>query len=590
MLSRLARHGVTDRVVLAPHEPVAPEPWKVALPRLRNGEKLRIALIGVLAQQKGAAIAAAVAEAADPALLEIHLIGYPEHTLPEPAERAIICTGEYEDADLPRLLAKLEPHLVWFPAQWPETYSYTLSAAIEAGLPIVAASIGAFPERLRSRPLTWLVEPAASTQTWLETFSTIRRALLAGAAPPAQPREPQPDFYADDYLRVEPARTRHGFSRPGRTSVVVIPERFDSGPLTPCAYIRLLQPLDHLAAAAGLDLVVADAEEALHYRPDVIVTQRYAVQGEEAGEALLRHCRQHGITLLYDLDDDLLHIPREHPDGRLLRKHRRDVERMLRGASIVWVSTEGLRQRLAALRPDARVVGNGLDERLWGQAQTDRIHRVPTRILLMGTTTHDADFAIVEPALARLHDTFGGRVGIDLIGFSSRTTLPGWINRISPPVGATLSYPGFVDWITHGSRAGMGWDIGLAPLADTPFNRCKSSIKLMDYAALGLAIVASDGAVYRATLEGAGLLVPNSAVAWFDALAGLIRTPRRRRDLAEQARAIGWRLAAQTERRLAAWRELCCPALSTRTQGPVPKARSPARRQAVGAVAIAGPG
>lgn len=31
----------------------------------------------------------------------------------------------------------------------------------------------------------------------------------------------------------------------GRTNVVVIPERIGAGSLGPCAYIRLLQPLDH---------------------------------------------------------------------------------------------------------------------------------------------------------------------------------------------------------------------------------------------------------------------------------------------------------------------------------------------------------
>src|SRR2546427_7883740 len=43
----------------------------------------------------------------------------------------------------------LQPDLAWFPAQWPETYSYTLSACLAAGLPIVAPEIGAFPERDR---------------------------------------------------------------------------------------------------------------------------------------------------------------------------------------------------------------------------------------------------------------------------------------------------------------------------------------------------------------------------------------------------------------------------------------------------------
>ena len=146
---------------------------------------------------------------------------------------------------------------------------------------------------------------------------------------------------------------------------MVIPERFSSGALTPCAYIRLLQPLDHPAIGGDLDIVLADADEALNYRADIIVTQRYAVPDLEAADALIRHCREHGITLLYDLDDDLRHIPRDHPDAELLRPRARVVSRLVRGADAVWVSTRSLAATLADLRDDVRVVENGLDERLW---------------------------------------------------------------------------------------------------------------------------------------------------------------------------------------------------------------------------------
>ena len=64
--------------------------------------------------------------------------------------------GEDDFKDLPRLIARVRPHVIWFPGQVPETYSYTLTAAIAAGLPIVASGIGSFPERLEGRPLTWL--------------------------------------------------------------------------------------------------------------------------------------------------------------------------------------------------------------------------------------------------------------------------------------------------------------------------------------------------------------------------------------------------------------------------------------------------
>ena len=111
--------------------------------------------------------------------------------------------------------------------------------------------------------------------------------------------------------------------------------------------------------------MLADAREALAYRADIFVTQRYAVPDIEAADALIRHCRDHGMTLLYDLDDDLRHILRDHPDAVLLRPRTRLVSRMIRGADAVWVSTQALAETLVELHDDIRVVANGLDERLW---------------------------------------------------------------------------------------------------------------------------------------------------------------------------------------------------------------------------------
>jgi GT2 family glycosyltransferase/glycosyltransferase involved in cell wall biosynthesis len=590
--ARLARHSCASRAVVVPHEPVTAGPWPLARPRLARGEKLRVALIGVLAQQKGLATVEALVEAADPSLFSFHLIGYPEQDLPPSLRRRLKVSGEYPEAELPALLAKTNPHVAWFPAQWPETYSFTMSAAIEAGLPIVASRIGAFPERLEGRPHTWLVDPAAPTKDWLDTFGAVREALSNRTKPASVARPAAPDFYANEYLRPPanaplplagevgaqsapgegPApRSPIDLRRPGRTSVVLIPERFGTGPLTPCAYIRLLQPFDHLAADAGLDIVLADAAQAVRYRPDVIVTQRHAVDSLAAAEALHRHCRDHDIALLYDLDDDLLDIPREHADANELRPRARIVELMLRAASAVWVSTPRLKERLARMRVGAAIVPNALDERLWADPPPIRPTRQgPVRILFMGTATHDADFALVEPALARLHEAFPGRVQFEMIGVSNRRDLAEWVHRVPLAVSGNLSYPGFVNWMAQQPA----WDIGIAPLADTPFNRGKSAIKAMDYAALGLAVAASDVAAYRDTVaDGAtGLLVASTEAAWFDALSRLVRDPALRLGLARGARtafAERWTLAAQAELRRAAWREVVAtkPAQPQRTPG-----------------------
>jgi hypothetical protein len=113
--------------------------------------------------------------------------------------------------------------------------------------------------------------------------------------------------------------------------------------------------------------------------------------------------------------------------------------------------------------------------------------------------------------------------------------LPEALNRIGPPTHAARSYPGFVNWLTS---AQPGWHIGLAPLLDTPFNRSKSPLKAMDYAAMGLAVLASDTPVYRGSIADgpAGQLVANDPAAWHAALEWLIRDQALRKATARRAR------------------------------------------------------
>lgn len=569
--ARLAQYGLAERAVVVPHEPVPPGAWTLNPPRLR-GNKLRIAVLGVLAPQKGAHTVMAVAEAADSSL-EFHLIGHPEEGLPDIATDRLTVTGKYEEAELPALLGRVKPHVVWFPAQWPETYSYTLSAALDAGVPVVASRIGAFPERLAGRKLSWLVDPRASTEEWLATFDAVRVALRQPVPRiAAEPAASEP-FYPDRYLQPAAPAVRHSLldlRRPGRIAVVMVPERLENSALSPCAYIRLLLPLDHPDAGADCDFVVADAETAQRYRADVVVTQRYGLPSSAAADAVLAHCRATGARLLYDLDDDLLHIPPDHPEAGELQPRAKLIQRLIRAADAVWVSTPGLARRLDALRPDAVVVPNGLDERLWGAYPPGRgTAHGPVRLLCMGTMTHQADFALIQPALDRLKQDFGGRVEIDMLGFTDAPDLPDWLNRLSMPVTAQGSYPGFVNWIAQQP----GWDIGLAPLADTPFNRSKSSIKALDYAALGLAVVASELDVYRASVaaRGGGELAANRPEDWYAALSRLLRDAELRHQLGRTAlelfRAEGT-LASQAEQRRTAWRAVAqAPAARARRNG-----------------------
>ncbi len=599
--SRLARYGLAGRAVVAPHERVAGPHWPLRInplpPARARRRALRVALLGVLANQKGLPAVAALA-ATMATEIELHLIGYPEAPLPAPLAERLTVSGEYAEADLPGLIAKLRPHALWFPAQWPETWSYTLSAAIASGLPIVASKIGAFPERLAGRPLTWLVPPDAPPEAWRAAFAALRDQIASGQVPRAGPRRQEADFYEADYVapllatpRPAPARretppdiTPRDLRRPGKLAVILVPERLAGGVLSPCAYIRLALPLDHPEIAAAIEVTHASPEEALHLRADVLATHRYAVTDLDMAAALGAHCRRFGMRLVYDLDDDLLAIPREHPEADVLAPRGAAVARMVGEADHVTVSTAVLRDRLAerrgARRGGVTVVANGLDERLW-QARPAARAGGALRILVMGTTTHDADFRLIAGALARLAEDFGERVEIEVCGMT-HDDLPAGIQRIAPPPGRGESYPGFIAWL-----AGRpGWHLGLAPLAASRFNDAKSAIKAFDYAALGLAVLASDVPAYRGSLADGqgGWLVENAEEAWYQAVARLIRDPALAARLAHAAHAAYLAtatLSVQAPRRRAAWHALVAPA---KPDGDGARARSAGARNAAAAI------
>jgi len=77
----------------------------------------------------------------------------------------------------------------------------------------------------------------------------------------------------------------------------------------------------------------------------------------------------------------------------------------------------------------------------------------------------------------------------------------------------------------------LGWWVGLAPLEDHAFNRCKADTKWVEYTLAGTAAVAADLPVYhRACADGAGLLAASGAGAGWEAQVGRLLASRRLRD------------------------------------------------------------
>ena len=210
---RIAAFAPAARVLAVPHMDIPPGatlPTSAPQP-MAHDRPLKIVVIGALSVIKGADLLEAVAlEAARRgAPLELHLLGYGyRHLQTQPRSRLTI-HGQYADEDLPGLLAWLQPDIVWFPAQWPETYSYTLSAALQAGLPVAVPDIGAFAERVLGRPWSWVLPWNQTSAQWVDSFTQLRSAHFASATPPTPPTGDTPAHstwsYGHDYLQGLPS-------------------------------------------------------------------------------------------------------------------------------------------------------------------------------------------------------------------------------------------------------------------------------------------------------------------------------------------------------------------------------------------------
>ena len=303
---------------------------------------------------------------------------------------------------------------------------------------------------------------------------------------------------------------------------------------SPCAYIRLILPLIREHGGA-LNLRWVTDIDVCHYKSDVLIIQRTAVTSISTISAIVAHCRENNIRIVYDLDDFLLALPEDHPEHAVYAPKSAAVSRWLTEADEVWVSTEALRLRVAEINARARVVPNHLDEQLWvkpvmteAQSGSDGV----VRLLYMGTQTHLADFELVKKALHRIKKEFPTGIEIYLIGITANASSDKWYKIMAPPHTVGSNYPAFVNWIINGQN----FDIGITPLVDNEFNRCKSAIKFLDYSALGMVTVASDLGVYKPIRQGEnGFLVENSENAWYQTLKKLVTDSTLRRRLQRAA-------------------------------------------------------
>jgi GT2 family glycosyltransferase/glycosyltransferase involved in cell wall biosynthesis len=192
---RIGRFFPTVNCELRPHlmEPRANRgcPSSRQKIHIRPRSRRRVAVLGAVSNQKGSGLLFETAKVAKSLELplEFVVVGYTDRDGDLREIGNIEIMGRYQESEAVSLLQAVTPDLVWFPAVWPETFSYTLSAVFAAGLFPVAFDIGALSSRIRAAkwgklwPMEAMLDPARVANMLINEPipSEACRADLSGA-------------------------------------------------------------------------------------------------------------------------------------------------------------------------------------------------------------------------------------------------------------------------------------------------------------------------------------------------------------------------------------------------------------------------
>ena len=339
--------------------------------------------------------------------------------------------------------------------------------------------------------------------------------------------------------------------------------------------LRLVSPLMQLAQAGLVTLRLRDFHQRRRsddHWADVVVLQ---LATSPVQYRWLQQWQALGVAVVYEIDD-LLTAPAPHlAQYESLQALQPALRALLADADVITVSTvplaEALAETLGPNGPPLRLVPNCSI----GFSGAPAPHDGQRPISLIVASTDRQLLGALGDALAKLPlDIHQAARGVE--GAVRRQPISLWGVG---PVAAALQARGLphctlpllpVDQFLP-TLAALPNPVGLLPLDDSDFSRCKSAVKFFDYARAGIPSLCADRAPYRAVVRPGvtGWLCADQPTAWGLALSQVGALAERRSAVAAAARADV--LAHHTLVQMAqAWLAALIQARASRQRRPTP--------------------
>jgi glycosyltransferase involved in cell wall biosynthesis len=288
-----------------------------------------------------------------------------------------------------------------------------------------------------------------------------------------------------------------------------------------CGYHRILQPLAELERH-GHHVRTMHGDADPDGDEDIIIGER--LDHPDVLKTWRRWKPRH--RLVYEIDDDVYSVDRANWLAHRVYKYQvpRDVTtHVAQIADLVTCSTNHLAEVLARETGHSRIVvlPNYIDARL---LDLERPRREKLTVGWAGGASHARELAMIRRPLQQFLRR-NPATELHMIGTDFRDFL-----RLDCR---------WTDWQTDiwDYYRTVDFDIAVAPVADIEFNRSRSHIKVLAYAALGIPVIASDAECYRDfILDGVTGFLIRADHEWGRRLYQLASDPAMRAEMGAKAK------------------------------------------------------
>lgn len=312
-------------------------------------------------------------------------------------------------------------------------------------------------------------------------------------------------------------------------------------------------------------------EQYMEWPDTVIFGRTYAAHYDPI--KIMREYKRRGKRVLYDMDDDFWQVAKDNPSANVSNALKDQYEGMIREADAVITPSSVLAKKFKKhFKKEIFLCPNGVDPMVYQQRPGDKPDLV---IGYMGAASHWKDLGVIGEVVNKLSQKYDfvftvygltaepmeaamyayQRILRDNRQPERNNYFRSALDFYAQLKSMRLWHIPFMPPELHPSVLGRSdFDIGLAPLEETEFNKGKSCIKFYEYASVNTVTLASDVEPYKSEVN---YRAKNTFKDWYNKLEKLIvdkefrlKTLEKQREYVMKNRSIDaiglpWELACQ---------------------------------------------